>query len=467
MTSVAVSPNCQHIASGSGNEVWIWTKDGVIEHKLECPSEYNEVYDLAFSHDGHRILCNINRTEWTTMGHCLSQRPDTDKDPDITSIAYSPDDDRIVCGTKFGEVMIWNRETDETHKLGGHTDDVKSVAFSLDGSRIASGSFDWTVRIWEPRLQGTFAKQMDLGWLGVLSCDGRWIVATSHGDIQVWRVTETVSKTNELIIENHVESLALSQDGSRVVIGYKDGRIQVWNHLTNETECQMSGHSGFVMCVAFSYDGSNIVSGSRDNTVRIWDCLMGNEVALYQHSDIVTSVTFSHDRDSGCVAFGSSHTIWIWNPSTDEIHRKPANIVGGGYVDSVAFSYDDSHVIFGWREGVWIWNVTTNESTKLSERIQLPDGTRVHSLSKDSFHIYDPDDQETTNGIPQYLLSISPVRNWITGEQGEHICWIHPQYRAFTRAHIAKSIVYLRFDFAMVILDLKRTQHAERVVPGV
>ena len=36
--SVAVSPDCQHITSGSrSGEVWIWTKDGIIEHKLECP----------------------------------------------------------------------------------------------------------------------------------------------------------------------------------------------------------------------------------------------------------------------------------------------------------------------------------------------------------------------------------------------------------------------------------------------
>ena len=64
VNSVAVSPDCQHIASESHNEVWIWTKDGVIEHKLECSSnEYDPVYGLTFSHDGFRILCNAYRTE--------------------------------------------------------------------------------------------------------------------------------------------------------------------------------------------------------------------------------------------------------------------------------------------------------------------------------------------------------------------------------------------------------------------
>ena len=98
----------------------------------------------------------------------------------------------------------------------------------------------------------------------------------------------------------------------------------------------------------------------------------------------------------------------------------------------------------------------------MSERIRLPDGTRVHPLSKDAFHIYDPVDQEITDGIPPYILSISPDRDWITGEQGEHTCWIPPQYGPFTQ-----SIVCLQSIYDMIVLDLKNTQRAERVMPWV
>ena len=220
--------------------------------------------------------------------------------------------------------------------------------------------------------------------------------------------------------------------------------------------------------MAFSYDESHIVSGSWDKTVRIWNCHTGKEIGLFQHSesDWVICVTFS--RDGSRVAFGDvNHRAWIWNPSTGQIHNEPDNSARGG-VCSVSFSRDGNHVISGRWDGVWIWNVTTNESTKLSEQIQLPDGTRVHSLSNGDFHIYDPVDQETTNGIPPYLLSISPDRDWITGEQAEHICWIPPQYRDFSKAHIAGSIVCLETPRSgMIVLDLKCTPHAERVMPVV
>ena len=465
--SVAVSPSCQHIASGSGGEVWIWSKDGIKGHKLEFPTnQYNKVYDLAFSHDGHRILCNVNRIEWTTTGHRLSL-PDTNNNPDIISIAYSPSDNEIVCGLVDGTVMIWNMETNETYILGKHTDAVRSISFSPDGSRIASGSDDRTVRIWDSRLKGTIDEGMHIGWPRVaLSHDGQWIVTKSLHHIQVWRVTETMTKTNDLIVENQVWSLALSRDGSRVVIGgtQMKGSIQVWNHLENTIECQMSGHSERVTCVAFFYDGSHVVSGSDDKTVRIWDCHTGNEVALYQHLDWVTCVAFSHN--SGRIAFGGNRTVGIWNPSIGEIHTNPDNMSERlGLVYSVTFSHDDSQIISGWHDEVWIWNVMTNKSTRLSERIQLLDGTRVHSLSKGGFHIYDPIDQETTDGIPPYLLSISPDRDWITDEQGEHICWIPRQYRAFSKVHIAKSIVCLQVDSGMVVLDLKK--YPTHVMPRV
>ena len=188
---------------------------------------------------------------------------------------------------------------------------------------------------------------------------------------------------------------------------------------------------------------------------------------MYQHSHGVTCVAFS--CDGGHIAFGDNNCrLWIWNPSKGDIHSVPDNLARWLWVHSVAFSHDGNHIITGQRDGVWIWNMTTNKSTMLSEQIKLPDGTRVHSLSNGYFHIYDPIDQEMTNGLPPYLLSISPGRDWITGEQAEHSCWIPPQYRDCTKAHIAGSIVFLQTYYdGIIILDLKRTPHAERIMPGV
>ena len=457
--SVVVSPDCQHVAFVShAGELWIWTKDGVIEHKLECLG-HNVLYDLAFFNDGSRILCNVNRPEWTTTVHRLSLPNTPDYLERTMSVAYSPNDGEIVYGMEHGAVMIWNTETNKTHILGSHSGTVTSIVFSPDGGRIASGSYDGTVKIWDPRLRRTNDQESLQELKSVaLSHDGGWIVTESCDHIQVWRVTETMTKANEWITDSvmaNVWRLSLSRDGSRVVIGYKDGSIDVWNHLTNMTECQMSGHSQRV-CIAFSYDGCHVVSGSYDKTVRIWDCHTGNQVSVYRYWKKVTCITFS--RDGGHVAFGSGDgTVRVWNLSTNRIDKEPVSRPERrDWMHSVAFSHDDSHVISGSWSGVWIWNLTTSESTRLSERIQLPDGTRVHSLGIRHFHIYDPVDQETINDIPPYLLSISEDRDWIIGEQAEHNCWIPPQYRNFDSVYVAKSIVCLGYGSErMIVLDLQ------------
>ena len=376
------------------------------------------------------------------------------------SVAYSPDDLEIVYGMVNGEVLIWNRDTDKTHKLGRHTRFISSVAFSPDGSRIASGSFDKTVKIGDPRLRRTIddeeASLEDLRGVA-LSHDGGWIVTASHCHIQVWRVTETVTKANELVIGDNVESLALSRDGSHVVLGCADRSIQVWNHFTNKKECQMSGHSDKVRSVALSHNVRLVVSGSEDNTVRIWDSHKGEELACYQHCSKVTSVTFS--RNSCHVAFGSCDgTVAKWNLLTGEIQgREYSNpAITENVVYSIAFSHDDSHVIYGTWRGVWIWNLTTNDGARLYGQIQLPDGTRVHSLGFIHFHIYDPVDQEMTNNIPPYLLRISQHNEWIIGEQAENKCWIPPHYRNFKWVYVAKSIVCLGYVLeGIIVLDLK------------
>ena len=455
--SVAVSPDCQHIASGEFSGVWVWTKNGVIEHKLE----YLSRADLAFSHDDHRIVSNLDTAGRTITGHRLSPW-NIDSHPDqlrgIRLVAYSPYAGEIVCGMGNWEVHIWNTETNERRIAGRHSQVITSVSFSPDGSRIASGSDDGTIRIWDPRLKKTINQNV----FQVVASYDSWcvMVTVSPGHIQVWRVAETMTKTNELSIG--VRLFALSRDGSRVVTAGVKESIWVWNHLTDTRQRRISDFEG-VSCAAFSYNGGHIVFASRDKTVRIWDFHTRNEIGLYQHSDVAICVAFS--RDGGRVAFGSFDSrVWIWDPSTGYTQIEPDNNVNNlervRFVHSVAFSHDGNHVISGWGfgGGVRIWNVTTNESTMLSERIQLPDGTRVHSLGNGDFHVYDPVDQEMTNGMPPYLLSISPDRDWITGEQAEHSCWIPPQYRDFSKAHIAGSIVCLETHRnGMIVLDLKRT----------
>ena len=76
----------------------------------------------------------------------------------------------------------------------------------------------------------------------------------------------------EHVLEGHsgpVRSVAISDDGTRVVSGSDDKSVRIWNAVTWGMEHVLEGHSAAVTSISISPDGTRIVSGSNDKSVRI------------------------------------------------------------------------------------------------------------------------------------------------------------------------------------------------------
>ncbi|MEO1396192.1 MAG: WD40 repeat domain-containing protein [Cyanobacteria bacterium J06634_5] len=172
-----------------------------------------------------------------------------------TSVAFSPQGDRIVSGNGDTTLQLWDLEGNAIGPpFEGHSGSVKAVAFSPQGDCIVSGSADRTLRLWD----------LERNAIG-------------------------------LPFEGHsgsVEAVAFSPQGDCIVSGSADRTLRLWNLEGHAVGSPFKGHSGFVQSVAFSPQGDCIVSGSNDGML-LWD-LEGNAVGSPRST--VTATRFGRWR---------------------------------------------------------------------------------------------------------------------------------------------------------------------------
>jgi WD40 repeat protein len=161
---------------------------------------------------------------------------------EVTAVAFSPNQDFIVSGSKDTTVRIWN-VSDQTQILDamfGHSDEISSVAYSYNNKLVASGSKDKTICIWNAKT-GSLVKKL-------------------HSDSAVLAVS-------------------FSPSGEYVVTGSSNNSIHIWDiNAAVITSKSLHGHSAPVISVTFSTDGKFVMSGASDHVVCIWDATTGESV---------------------------------------------------------------------------------------------------------------------------------------------------------------------------------------------
>lgn len=268
--------------------------------------------------------------------------------------------------------------------LEGHESAVNCVAINDAENRIVSASYDGVIKVWDAKKRGkalmTLGKSDD-GDAGefvfpissiAISNNGKRIVsASTDGLIKVW----DADKVEKPIMTLHgdgnpqfgIASIAISHDGQRIVSAF-GGPIKVW-------DAEKAGKPILVLddadaySVAFSRDGKRIVSGScfGDTTVKVWDAekegkplliLRGHEknnlVQSGHLSDFIT-VAFSDD-DKRVVSGGWDRTIKVWDAEkggeallTLRGHSKP--------ISSIAISADGERIVSGsWDRTIKVWD---------------------------------------------------------------------------------------------------------------
>ncbi len=323
ITSVAISPDGQKIATGSVDttaRLWDAATGGPIGKPLR--------------HVGH-----------------------------VDAVAFSPDGKSLITGSRDGSASLWDAATGRPiAKLSAHLDYVNAVTFSPDGKSVLTGSDDRTARLWDTATGQPIGKPLEhQGQVDAVafSPDGKLILTGSTDMLaQQWDAATGQPVGQPLTHGGAVTAVTFSPDGTTILTGSWDKTARLWDSTTGLPIGKPLEHQGQVHSVAFSPDCTTILTGSWDRTARLWDAVTGQPLGMpLQHQGVVEAVVFSPDGKS--ILTGSQDgTARLW----DTVARQPMGmpVEHQGPVWSVAFSPDGQTILTGGDDGTArLWDTTT------------------------------------------------------------------------------------------------------------
>ena len=401
INAAAISPNQKIFATGDGPlQFWELETGKRFSSNTEWVGEFQS---MEFSPDGRRL---ITGSRWDRVdvwdvdtAELLNSMAHGDE---VVSVSYAPNGETIASGSDDGTVRIWDADTGKLRiTIPDHKPtELYSVAFSPDGKTLTIGGEN-EVQWWDlqqgEQISTTYVRQSDVHSI-LFSADGTMLV-TRHGSnkARLWDVATGRFLGSFRGDETKFSSISLSPNGCMLATGTRDNKICIWEICKGELyligDCLMtfSEHSESVNSVAFSSDGKMLASGSDDKTIMIWDIDSQTHLrTLIGHEKEVNRVVFSSDRDM-LMSGSADGTIRFWDAATGELIRPSIEDVG--VVTRLACSYDGRYLtnVSENEKVVKLWDAHTGErlqtfaghTQNINDVAFSPDGKTVASVSSD------------------------------------------------------------------------------------
>ena len=245
---------------------------------------------------------------------------------DSNLIAYSGG--HWAAQSSTSAVGVWNRKTGAYQQLFAGKGRVWMCRFSPDGSSLAAGT-EGGVRIWSvPRFaeSAVFESLFEinvscLAWhpeQRMLAVGGNNAAVkiidplTGERTATVFALPSTEGDVqNDFGVPN---SLEFSGDGKRLVSGHMRGRLWIseatdgdWQ---NPKSIRFVGHMGILQSVQLSEDGSRLMSCASDGSAFLWNTATGRQLLTWQGAQAFACARFSDDLFAFS-GWGDDHQIRI------------------------------------------------------------------------------------------------------------------------------------------------------------
>jgi len=204
-----------------------------------------DVLSVAFSADNRQIVSGSRDKTiklWNTLGECKYTIEENGHTEWVSCVRFSPNTlNPIIVSCGWDKlVKVWNLSNCKLKtNLVGHTGYLNTVTVSPDGSLCASGGKDGTARLWdlnEGKHLYSLEANDNINAL-VFSPNRYWLCAATDSAVIIWDLESksVVANLNKNAAEFAARlpspaatSLAWSQDGATLFVGYTDGNVRVW-----------------------------------------------------------------------------------------------------------------------------------------------------------------------------------------------------------------------------------------------
>lgn len=293
------------------------------------------------------------------------------------SLAISPDGERVLSGSQFGEVAVWDWKTAKVlFTFRGHQNStadykaVEAVAFSLDGRYAISVGWDGRIFIWDAftgKEVASYTAAQLLSGLAV-SPDGRQGYVGDGQGVGTFPIPGPGRLEYYPSATKAVHSLACSLDGKLLLTGGYDGKLTLWDTSARRDIGSLLGHTNSILSIAFSPDGKRALSCSEDHTARLWELSNLSEAARLRIEDVHAKCgSFTPDGRTAVIGHGGKELFTLWHLPETGSQIAPSLGPEEGEVNCLAFSLDGRMAARGgggFPIYVTVWEVETGRNVK-------------------------------------------------------------------------------------------------------